>query len=30
MGKKKAPKQPTTTADMGLFGSTTTGSFVQI
>ena len=27
MGKKKAPKQPTTTADMGLFGSTTTGSF---
>ena len=27
MGKKKAPKQPTTKADMGLFGSTTTGSF---
>lgn len=27
MGKKKAPAQPTTTADMGLFGSTTTGSF---
>jgi hypothetical protein len=27
MGKKKAPKQPTTTADMGLFGSTTTGAF---
>lgn len=27
MGKKKAPEQPTTTADMGLFGSTTTGSF---
>ena len=27
MGKKKAPAQPTTTADMGLFGSTTTGAF---
>ena len=27
MGKKKAPAQPTTKADMGLFGSTTTGSF---
>ena len=27
MGKKKAPKQPTTKSDMGLFGSTTTGSF---
>ena len=27
MGKKKAPKQPTTKADMGLFGSTTTGAF---
>ena len=27
MGKKSAPKQPTTKADMGLFGSTTTGSF---
>lgn len=27
MGSKKAPKQPTTKADMGLFGSTTTGSF---
>ena len=27
MGKKKAPKQPTTKTDMGLFGSTTTGSF---
>ena len=27
MGKKEAPKQPTTKADMGLFGSTTTGSF---
>ena len=27
MGKKKVPKQPTTKADMGLFGSTTTGSF---
>lgn len=27
MGKKSAPKQPTTTSDMGLFGSTTTGSF---
>ena len=27
MGKNKAPKQPTTKADMGLFGSTTTGSF---
>ena len=27
MGKKKAPVQPTTKADMGLFGSTTTGSF---
>ena len=27
MGKKKAPKQPTTKADMGMFGSTTTGSF---
>lgn len=25
--KKKAPAQPTTTADMGLFGSTTTGAF---
>lgn len=25
--KKKAPAQPTTKADMGLFGSTTTGSF---
>ena len=27
MGKKPAPKQPTTKSDMGLFGSTTTGSF---
>lgn len=27
MGKKKAPAQPTTKSDMGLFGSTTTGSF---
>ena len=27
MGKKKAPAQPTTKADMGLFGSTTTGAF---
>ena len=27
MGKKEAPKQPTTKADMGLFGSTTTGAF---
>ena len=27
MGKPKAPKQPTTKSDMGLFGSTTTGSF---
>lgn len=27
MGSKKAPKQPTTKADLGLFGSTTTGSF---
>lgn len=27
MGSKKAPKQPTTKTDMGLFGSTTTGSF---
>ena len=27
MGKKKAPAQPTTKADMGLFGSTITGSF---
>ena len=27
MGSKKAPKQPTTKSDMGLFGSTTTGSF---
>ena len=27
MGKKKAPKQPTTKSDMGLFDSTTTGSF---
>jgi hypothetical protein len=27
MGKKKAPEQPTTKADLGLFGSTTTGSF---
>ena len=27
MGKKKAPAQPTTKTDMGLFGSTTTGSF---
>lgn len=27
MGKKKAPSQPTTKTDMGLFGSTTTGSF---
>ena len=27
MGKKKAPAQPTTKSDMGLFGSTTTGAF---
>ena len=27
MGKKKAPAQPTTTADLGLFGSTKTGAF---
>ena len=27
MGKKKAPAQPTTKTDMGMFGSTTTGSF---
>ena len=27
MGKKEAPKQPTTKTDMGLFGSTTTGAF---
>ena len=27
MGKRKAPAQPTTKTDMGLFGSTTTGSF---
>ena len=27
MGKKKAPEQPTTTTDTGMFGSTTTGSF---
>lgn len=27
MGKKKAPTQPTTKTDTGLFGSTTTGSF---
>ena len=27
MGKKKAPAQPTTKTDMGLFGSTTTGAF---
>lgn len=27
MGKKKAPAQPTTKADLGMFGSTTTGSF---
>ena len=27
MGKKKAPAQPTTTTDTGMFGSTTTGSF---
>ena len=27
MGDKKAPKQPTTKSDMGLFGSTTTGRF---
>lgn len=27
MGSKKAPKQPTTKTDTGLFGSTTTGSF---
>lgn len=27
MGKKKAPEQPTTKVDTGLFGSTTTGSF---
>ena len=27
MGKKKAPAQPTTKTDMGLFGWTTTGSF---
>ena len=27
MGKKSAPKQPTTKTDMGMFGSTTTGSF---
>ena len=27
MGKKDAPKQPTTKSDMGLYGSTTTGSF---
>lgn len=27
MGKKKAPEQPTTKADLGLFGSTTTGAF---
>lgn len=27
MGSKKAPAQPTTKTDMGLFGSTTTGSF---
>ena len=27
MGKKKAPAQPTTKADMGLFGSPTTGAF---
>ena len=27
MGSKKAPAQPTTKSDMGLFGSTTTGSF---
>lgn len=27
MGKKKAPAQPTTKTDTGLFGSTTTGSF---
>ena len=26
-GKDKAPKQPTTTADLGLFGSTKTGAF---
>ena len=27
MGKKSAPAQPTTKTDMGMFGSTTTGSF---
>ena len=27
MGKKKAPKQPTTKTDTGLFGTATTGSF---
>ena len=27
MGKKKAPAQPTTKTDTGLFGTATTGSF---
>ena len=27
MGKKKAPAQPTTKTDTGLFGTSTTGSF---